>query len=238
MSFSAAFLTVAKSNATYFPSARSNDLLIGTKDSNQNILIGTADVPMVKITSNNVNIGSSMLVPTIGVQNVLLGTDGSTQSSTNTSLSLSALPTYTFPSNSIPINFDYDSLQTSPQSFSRNVISGQGKVITEDFAILDNKTDILLTGVDGLFAIGFDRCSTSTQDDVENITFKCYYNKKTDTTSFQNAYTITGSSFITVSLPSFTTLRFFVENATNQSLTPFSFTTQTRVRITRLSTNG
>jgi hypothetical protein len=69
------FFTVSKSNALYFPESMSNDLIIATKETTQNILFGLVDSPSIMTISNsNVSIGGSFDAQMIAVGGQIIGT--------------------------------------------------------------------------------------------------------------------------------------------------------------------
>ena len=130
--------------------------------------------------------------------------------------------------------FDYDSVVRDEKQFSKSAINFTGKYISQDFALQNNKHTMFLTGPGGLFTIGFDIFDCDVASNSENFTFRCYYNKSTDSMGFQNYYSIKGSQFITVMLPSYGSIKFVYNPADNQGvvITPYP---SNIIRLSRIS---
>jgi hypothetical protein len=263
-----AFLTVAKSNAAYFPESQSNDLVIGAVDDTQKILVGIADNPSImKISNSNISIGGSFTAEMIAVGGQIIGT-GTTvvfspistgwafsddtdpsmgigignqrvqfqnsfpQWSNTTTMYVSENQSYNSNTIGTTLGFQYNNMDIQEYTYTRDSVSIFGKQISQDFVLSSSSDKFLMTGPAGLFSIGFDFVSTNTIAYDESLVFRCYFNKKTDNIIFQNYYSIKGSQFINVMLPSYTqlVLRFFPEDNVGKS---FILDTSTKLRITR-----
>lgn len=264
---SPAFMTVAKSNFSFFPETASNDLLLGVHTNSQRILFGVADSPSImQISNSNINFNGTMQAQMMAVGGQVIGTGtnvlfspiapgfqiiddnegtgigigleriqvnaGFFQWSDTTAMNVSA--NQTFNSSSVFTLFPYSDISGSEQEFSKNAVSFTGKYISQDFALANDSQSITLTGPAGMFCFGFDSLITDQSNVVENIVFRCYYNKDTFNNAFQNYYSLNGSQFVTAKLSPYTTVAIQYVPADNIGLS-FTLDPSVTFRITRLS---
>lgn len=263
-----AFLTIAKSNASYFPEAQRNDIVIGGQNDTQKILFGIAQNPSImQISNSNIAIGGSFTAEMIAVGGQMIGTGTNVVFSpistgwsimdkedpvvgigfgpqrvqiTNSLLqwqnttTMAVIENQIFNSNSVKnILFQYDGLDIQEATFTKNNVSIYGKQVSQDIALASSTDTFILTGPSGMFTLGFDKVCTDIDFD-ESITFRCYYNKKTDNDILSYYYTVKGSQFINVMLPSFTQLviKFYPSDNVGKS---FNLNVSSIFRLTRLS---
>ena len=69
------FITMAKSNQSFFPESSSNDVVIGVRDNQQTILFGVADSPsVVRISNSNMLVSGRMQTDNMAVGGQIVGT--------------------------------------------------------------------------------------------------------------------------------------------------------------------
>lgn len=268
--FSTAFITVAKSNASYFPESSSNDLLIGTFNDTQRILLGPANYPsLMQISNSNVTIGGMFEADMVAVGGQIIGTGSEVifspinpnwqiidqtegtgigigqqrvhlnnaflQWGNTTIMELNDNQQFSSSSSPHDLTFTYNNLTNVDETtHSKSYVNVTGKIISSDFVISNDSKLFLLAGPTGLFTFGFDNISSDLGESDESLVFRCYYNKKTITTTPQNYYLLKGSQFVTALLPSYSTLiiKFYTEDNPGKS---FTLTPGLIFRITRLS---
>jgi hypothetical protein len=263
-----AFMTVAKSNLTYFPEASNNDLVIGIHQNTQRILFGVSDSPSIlQISNSNIQIAGTMKAQMIAVGGQIIGTgtdvvfspiapgfkiidegegtgvgigqeriqlqSGFLQWANTTTMLIN--PDQTISNSLQYLYFAYDQVSGDEKDFTKNALAFTGKYISQDFVLINDSLSIVLTGPSGMFCLGFDFISTNLKQFDETITFRCYYNKKTSDSIFQNYYSIKGSQFINIMLPSYSTLQVIFNPADNPGNSLSILDSSINLRITRLS---
>lgn len=224
-------LQISESNVTINGMFQSNMLIVGGE------IIGTGSTVVFSPISPGFHIidddeGTGI---GIGTERIQL-TAGFLQWADVTPITAAAGQTFPNGGSSVTyMAFPYANVAATEQSFSKNAISFTGKYISQDFALVNDGVSIVLTGPSGMFCIGFDFISSNITKFDESIVFRVYYNKSTTTTYLQNYYSLSGSQFINVMLPSYTTLMIQFLTQDNQDASTFVLDPNCVFRMTRMS---